>query len=156
MPQLLSLEIVLFATGPIALVMFPKATVMHNSNNNGRELLQKSLLYIGSISLLIIAVFTIAPEFIVRMLFGSRYTGINDRHHLFCSCPCSHFADKRCCFLWPCNTKVQFLYVLGMISVLEVVLISLYHDSSLIVVQILTALMAVLFISVCSAKRDKE
>ncbi len=141
-------KIVLFATGPVAMVMFPKATVMHNKNHNGRELLQKSLLYVGSISLLIIAVFVIAPEFIVRILFGSRYTGITDLIIYFAVALSFLSLTSAVVFYDLATRRYRFLYLIGIISVLEVVLISMYHDSSLIVVRTLTALMAVLFMGV--------
>lgn len=141
-------KIVLFTTGPIAMVMFPKATVMHNKNHNGVELLQKSLLYIGSISLLIIAVFTITPDFIVGILFGSKYAGINDLIIYFAVALAFLSLASAVVFYDLATKRTRFLYVLGIISVMEVFSISIYHNSSLMVVQILTVLMAVLFMGV--------
>ena len=141
-------KIVMFVTAPIAMVMFPKATVMHNKNNNGIALLRKSLLYTGSISLLIIAVFIIAPEFIVRILFGSKFLGINDLIVYFAVALAFLSVTNAIVFYDLATRKYRFLYILGIISLLEVVLISLFHDNTLMVVRILTALMSVLFIGV--------
>jgi len=141
-------KIVMFVTAPIAMVMFPKATVMHNKNNNGIALLRKSLLYTGSISLLIIAVFIIAPEFIVRILFGSKFMGINDLIVYFAVALAFLSVTNAIVFYDLATRKYRFLYILGIISLLEVVLISLFHDNTLMVVRILTALMSVLFIGV--------
>jgi len=141
-------KIVLFSTAPIAMVMFPKASMMHKRNNNGIELLSKSLLYTASISFLIIAVFMIAPEFIVRMLFGSKFMGINDLIVYFAVALACLSLTSAIVFYDLATRKYRFLYILGIISIMEVVLISQFHDSSLIVVRILTALMAVLFIGV--------
>ena len=139
-------KIVLFVTAPVATVMFPKATVMHNKNNNGIALLRKSLLYTGSISLLNIAVFIIAPEFIVRILFGSKFLGINDLIVYFAVALAFLSVTNAIVFYDLATRKYRFLYILGIISLLEVVLISLFHDSTLMVARILTALMAILFI----------
>jgi O-antigen/teichoic acid export membrane protein len=141
-------KIVLFVTAPIAMVMFPKATVMHNRNSNGVGLLRKSLLYTGSISFFIIAVFLIAPEFIVRILFGSKFTGINDLLVYFAVALAFLSLTSAVVFYDLATRKYRFLYVLGIISLMEVVLIAQFHDSSLIVVRILTALLAALFIGV--------
>ncbi len=70
-------KIIFFSTGAVAMVMFPKAAEMNNRNHDGIKLLRNSLLYIGSISFMIIALFILVPGFIVRLLFGSRFLGIN-------------------------------------------------------------------------------
>jgi O-antigen/teichoic acid export membrane protein len=141
-------KIVMFVTAPIAMVMFPKATVMHNKNNNGIALLRKSLLYTGSISLLIIAVFIIAPESIVRILFGSKFQSVNDLIVYFAIALAFLSLTNAIVFYDLATRKYRFLYILVIISLLEVVLISLFHDNILMVVRILTALMVILFMCV--------
>jgi len=146
-------KIVMFVTAPIAMVMFPKATVMHNKNNNGIALLRKSLLYTGSISLLIILVFSIASELIVGILFGSKFLGINNLIVYFAVALSFLSVTNAIVFYDLATRRYRFLYILGIISLMEIVLISLFHDSTLMVVRILTVLMAVLFISVWFCER---
>ncbi|HEY9205837.1 MAG TPA: oligosaccharide flippase family protein [Candidatus Methanoperedens sp.] len=141
-------KIVLFATGPIAMVMFPKATLMNNKNLNGTKLLRNSLLYIGGVSLLIVTVFMLIPEFIVRSLFGSRFLEINELLVFFAAAMAFFSLANAVVFYDLATQKYRFLYVLGIISGLEVVLVGLFHDSSLTVVRILTLLMAIMFIGV--------
>lgn len=141
-------KMVLFATAPIAMVMFPKATVMNNKNHNGVNLLRNSLLYTGGISFFIVALFILFPEIIVKLLFGSKFIGINGLPIYFAAAMAFFSLANTFVFYDLATRKYRFLYVLGAVSVMEVVLISLYHDSSFTVVRILLALMVILFIGV--------
>jgi len=141
-------KIVLFATAPIAMVMFPKATVMDQKNHNGSNLLRNSLLYTGSISFFIVALFILVPEFIVKLLFGPEFMEINSLLVYFAAGTAFFSLANTFVFYDLATRKYRFLYVLGAVSVLEVVLISLFHDSSLTVVRILFALMGILFLGV--------
>jgi O-antigen/teichoic acid export membrane protein len=141
-------KMILFATAPIAMVMFPKATAMNNKNHNGVNLLRNSLLYTGGISFFIIAVFILIPELIVKILFGSNFMEISGLLVYFAAAMAFFSLANTFVFYDLATRKYRFLYVLGAVSVLEVVLISLYHDSSLTVVRILLALMAILLIGV--------
>ena len=141
-------KIVLFATAPIAMVMFPKATVLNQKNHNGSNLLRNSLLYTGSISFFIVVLFIIAPEFIVRLLFGPEFVEISGLLVYFAAGMALFSLSNTFVFYDLARRKYRFLYVLGAVSVLEVALISLFHDSSLTVVRILFALMAILLAGV--------
>lgn len=141
-------KIVLFATGPIALVMFPKATALHNKNNSDRTLLRNALMYTAFISLMIITLFIFIPELIVAMLFGPKFTGIINFIGYF-AVALAFFSMANVVVFYDLATRnYRFLYVLGITSILEVVLIALFHNSSLTVVRILTVLMSILFIGV--------
>jgi len=141
-------KMVLFTTAPIAMVMFPKATVMNKENHNGGNLLRNGLLYTGGISFFIVAVFLLIPEFIVRLLFGSKFLEINGLLVYFAAAMAFFSLANTFVFYDLATRKYRFLYILGAVSVLEVVLISLYHDNSLTVVRILLASMMILFIGV--------
>ena len=141
-------KIILFATAPIAIVMFPKATVMNQKNHNGSNLLRNSLLYTGTISLFIVALFILVPDFIVKLLFGPEFMEINSLLVYFAAGTAFFSLSNTFVFYDLATRKYRFLYVLGAVSVLEVVLISLFHDSSLTVVRILFALMGILFLGV--------
>lgn len=141
-------KIILFATAPIAMVMFPKATVMKSKNQNAKGLLRNSLLITGGISFCFVAIFILFPEFIVKLLFGPEFLGISGLLVYFAAAIAFFSLANTFIFYDLATRKYRFLYVLGMVWVLEVVLISLYHDSSLTVVRILLVLMAILFAGV--------
>ena len=146
-------KIVLFATAPIAMVMFPKATVMDQKNHNGSNLLRNSLLYTGSISFCIVLLFIISPEFIVKLLFGPEFVEINGLLVYFAAGMALFSLSNTFVFYDLATRKYRFLYVLGAVSVMEVALISMFHDSSLSVVRILFALMAILFVGICFSEK---
>jgi O-antigen/teichoic acid export membrane protein len=141
-------KIILFTTAPIAMVMFPKVTVMNKNKNNGFDLLRNSLLYTGGISFFFVAIFILFPEFIVQLLFGPKFLEINGLLVYFAAAIAFFSLANIFVFYDLATRKYRFLYVLGAVSVLEVVLISLFHDSSLTVVRILLVLMAILFVGV--------
>ena len=141
-------KIILFATAPIAMVMFPKATVMKSKNQNAKGLLRNSLLYTGGISFFFVAIFILFPEFIVKLLFGPKFLEIDGLIVYFAAAIAFFSLSNTLVFYDLATRKYRFLYVLGAVSVLEVVLISLFHDSSLTVVRILLVLMVILFVGV--------
>jgi O-antigen/teichoic acid export membrane protein len=142
-------KIILFATAPIAMVMFPKATVMNNNkDHNGFVLLRNSLLYTGGISIFIVVIFILFPQFIVNLLFGPKFLEIKGLLVYFAAAIAFFSLANVFVFYDLATRKYRFLYVLGVVSVLEVILISLFHDSSLTVVRILLVLMAILFVGV--------
>ncbi len=138
-------KIVLFATGPIAVVMFPKATVTHNKSYDGAQLLRNSLLYTCGLSISIMALFILAPEFIVNILFGPEFMEVKGFLSYFAVALAFFSLANAVVFYDLATRRYRFLYILGMVSVLEIVLIILFHDNLLTVVRILTVLMAVFF-----------
>lgn len=141
-------KVVLFVTGPIVMVMFPKASVMHNKNNNGVSLLHNCLFYIGGLSISIIALFILFPEFVVNLLFGTEFMEIKGILGYFAAALAFFSLANAVVFYDLATRKYRCLYVLVIVSVLEVILITQFHDNLLSIVRILTALMAMLFIGV--------
>ena len=141
-------KIILFATGPIAMVMFPKVSAMHIKKENGIVLLRNSLFYISAISISVITLFFLFPDFIVNMMFGSEFIGLKQILGYFAVALAFFSLANAVVFYDLAIRKYRFLYVFAIISILEISLIIFYHDSLLVVVRILTGLMAMLFFGV--------
>jgi O-antigen/teichoic acid export membrane protein len=142
-------KVILFITGPIVMVMFPKVSVMHNKKDNkGISLLHNTLLYTGALALSIIIVYGIFPEFVVNVLFGPKFTGIKELLGYFAVALTFFSLTNAVVFYDLATRKYRFLYIFGIVSVIEIVLITQFHESLLNVARILTIAMAILFTGV--------
>ncbi|MEK6978105.1 MAG: oligosaccharide flippase family protein, partial [Candidatus Hydrothermarchaeota archaeon] len=66
-------KIIIFVSAPIAFVLFPKAS-RSQAPHGGPGILRESLLFTLVPSLLAVAMYFIAPDFVISLVFGSRYT----------------------------------------------------------------------------------
>ncbi len=67
-------KIVLFLPGPVATLMFPKASARHAAGASRTSMLRKSALATLGLSLVVVAIFVVWPVGITRLLYGSEYT----------------------------------------------------------------------------------
>ncbi|MEK9164993.1 MAG: oligosaccharide flippase family protein, partial [Chloroflexota bacterium] len=67
-------KIVLFLPGPVATLMFPKASARHAARASRTSMLRKSALATLGLSLVVVAIFVVWPVGITRLLYGSEYT----------------------------------------------------------------------------------
>jgi O-antigen/teichoic acid export membrane protein len=66
-------RIIFFLTASIAQVLLP-AVKLHQAAHENRKLLVKSLFILSALSLPVLAVCTIRPEFVMHLLMGAQYT----------------------------------------------------------------------------------
>lgn len=67
-------KIVLFLPGPVATLMFPKASARHAAGISLTSMLRKSALATLGLSLAVVAIFVVWPAGVVRLLYGNEYT----------------------------------------------------------------------------------
>ncbi len=66
-------KIVLFASGSLLTVIFPKASALCERGKSSSKLLWATLAYTLALSLILVAAYFIAPSLIVGLLYGSQY-----------------------------------------------------------------------------------
>ncbi len=66
-------KIILFLSSPIAGVMFPMVSERHERNEAYHHLVRRTLMLVSLISLAILFVLFIAPEFVIGLLFGREF-----------------------------------------------------------------------------------
>ncbi len=122
-------QIIFFATGTIAAVMFPMVSEKHKKGESHHHLLWQSLKIVGAISGIGVIFYFLFPHLIIRMLFGSSYLAIS---------PLLGFAAAGMFFLSLNNIlinyylsihKFKFIYILVAASILEILLILIRHHS---------------------------
>jgi len=66
-------HIVFFITGPIVAVMFPMASAAHANNANPSKILKKTIVLAGLIGLVVLLVYFLLPELVIKILVGSKF-----------------------------------------------------------------------------------
>lgn len=66
-------KIILFLPGAIGAVMFPKISKAHAQGEGTYAIMRKSILWTLAISIVVAAVYAIAPGFVIQLLYGSTY-----------------------------------------------------------------------------------
>jgi len=69
-------KIIFFASGAIAIAMFPLVAEKHENGKKYQGLLNQALLLVGVISVGLTAVYFVAPKLMVQLLYGSSYLEI--------------------------------------------------------------------------------
>ena len=122
-------QIIFFATGTIAAVMFPMVAERHKKGEDHQHLLKQSLKIVGFVSGIGVVAYFLFPKLIIKMLFGYSYLVIS---------PLVGFSAITMFFLSLDNIlisyylsihKFKFIYILIAASVLEILLILTRHSS---------------------------
>jgi len=148
-------KIVLFASGAITGVMFAKAAELKAKGMATRKILYESMLYIFSICFAVVSVYFIAPHFVLSLLFGASYIDAVPLIGLF-GLAMGFFALSNALVQYNLALKnTKFIWVLFFAVIIEIAMISLFHDSLLTVVKILAGTMALVFSSMLIITRKE-
>ena len=140
-------RVILFVTGPIGLVMFPLISEKHAKNERYLGLFFTALSLVFLMALAATIFYSVFPEFMVKLFFGSQYlaaAGYLGRFALFLSLYslCNLFASF---YLSIQKVRIAFLPLLA--GLLQTGLIWFYHGSFLEILNVATG--ATLALLVC-------
>ncbi len=136
---------VYFATLSITFVMFPKVSELHLNNKESRPILFKSLLFVILIGVPMILFYLVFPAFTISLFFGSNYLLVKNLLPVFATVMFFFSLIYTLALYNLSLDKTKFVYLLLLFNLLEVLLLSLLHDTISQVVYILLILMIVLF-----------
>ncbi|MCX9011235.1 MAG: oligosaccharide flippase family protein [Candidatus Methanoperedens sp.] len=138
-------KIIFFVTGAIATVMFPKVSELHIRKEKTIEVLRNSLFYTFMITAPAIFIYWFSPAFVVGMLFGREYAGTTEIIGLF-GVALMFFSLAYIIIMYSMAVKnFRFLYIITGVLLLEVLVLSSFHDTLFTVVKILAILFIMLF-----------
>lgn len=122
-------QIIFFATGSIASVMFPMAAEKYTRGENHHHLLFQSLKIVGLIGGLAVIFYFLFPSLIIQLLFGSSYLVIQPLIGLFALA--MFFLSIINIFVnyYLSIHRFDFIFLLAITSILEIILITFYHHS---------------------------
>lgn len=138
-------KIVLFISGAVGMVMFPKIAEAHAKGHDPRPLLKNCLVVVGALSGGAAAVSCIFPAIVLKFL-----TGRADAHALplvkFFAANMAFFALVNVLMLYHVSLhRMKFIYLMAAVAVAECVLIGMFHASLTQVLLVLLFCSAVLF-----------
>ncbi|MAF51007.1 MAG: hypothetical protein CMH64_02850 [Nanoarchaeota archaeon] len=150
-------KIIFFSSMSISMVMFPKVSELASQNKNTKSLLFKSLIIAFGIGVVGSLFYFFIPKFIINLIFGQEYLVISNLLGLFGIVMLIYSLSYVLSFYNIALHRTNFLYLLGFFNLLEIVLISLFHDSIVQIVGILIIVMLLLFFSmiIYTIKNDK-
>lgn len=139
-------KVIFFVTAPIATVMFPKVSELHIKKEITINVLKNCLAYTCLLSLIAVIAYWAVPNFVVGMLFGQEYAEAIRIIGIF-GIALMFFSLSYILIIYNMAIKnFSFLYITTAILLLEVSLLSIFHESLFTVVKILAILFIMLFI----------
>lgn len=129
-------RIIFFASGVVPAVMFPLVSERYENGQTHRYLLKQSLLIVGGISLLLTLVYFLAPQLMIKLLYGDLYLSASSYLGIFAvfislyslsNLLVSYFLSIR-------QTQVAFLILTA--AVIQAILIYFFHRSLFQVIEI--------------------
>lgn len=139
-------KVILFASYSVNYVMFSKISEYKEANKKTKMILYKSLVLIILINLPILLFYLIFPGFSIQLLFGSAFLDIKNYVGLFGIFMMLFSLVYAISFYNLSLNKKGFIYLLFTFNILEVILISLFHNSIIQIIYILLFLMLALLI----------
>ncbi len=145
-------KVIFFALLPISQVMFPKIAEMKTKKEDYSPVFLKSVVLVAALSAVAIAVYFVAPDFVLTFLFGKEYSAAIPLIGLFGLA--IGFLSVSYVFInyFLATGKSKFVYALPAFVVLEAALIWLFHSALYQVVVVIAAVMALMAASLVAAK----
>jgi len=134
-------RIIFFIGGPIVSVMFPMTASAYTSKSSSAKIFKKSIILVSLVGLVALVFYFIFPNFVIKMLVGSKFLAIGKFLGWFgiAMFLCSLVNLFLQYFLSIGKTKCVYLVVTGVL--LEIVLISVFHNSLWQVIFIMNSVM---------------
>ena len=151
-------KIIFFGTLSISMVMFPKVLELNSENKGSLTLLFKSILIALFLGLSASLLYFLIPKFIITMLFGEEFLVISNLLWTFGIVMTIFSICYLISFYNMALRRTKFLYFIIFFNLLEIFLITLFHNSLAQVVTILIIIMVLLLfiLVIYTLKNDKN
>lgn len=124
-------KMVYFGTISIGKAMFPLTSEKAENGQDSKKLFLKSFFVVGAICLCAVFAFLVLPEFIVWILYGSAYVEMAS-YLVYSGISFSFLALSNLVLIYALSiNKLKRSYFLFFFLLVEIVLLSLFHDSIL-------------------------
>jgi glycosyltransferase involved in cell wall biosynthesis/O-antigen/teichoic acid export membrane protein len=117
-------KLIIWVAIGVGLYLLPEATRRAAAGANPRQVLERALIIVAAVALPMLAVFAIAPELLLRLAFGEKYTPAADALIVLGAAMALLAVAYLTVQYMLALGKVTFLYVLGVVAVLEPLLLS--------------------------------
>ncbi len=138
-------KIVVFACLAIVGVMFPLVAGRHKTDKKHSHLLGYTLGLITLVSGAIVIAYAAAPDLIIRLLFGAKYLAVAPYLGVFGAAMLLLALSSALSNYYLAIERTGFIVILIVIAILQAVLIWFFHGSLSQIVNIMVAIMTLLF-----------
>jgi O-antigen/teichoic acid export membrane protein len=137
-------KIVFFASMAIVGVMFPLVASRHKAEQKHSHLLAYTLGLITLVSGAIVAVYALAPELIIRLLFGTKYLAVAPYLGIFGAAMLMIALATAIANYCLAVNKTSCVYILGSVAFIQIGLLWVFHGSLAQLVNVMVGISAVL------------
>jgi O-antigen/teichoic acid export membrane protein len=120
-------NIIFFMAGPVAGVMFPMAVDAKNGQSNPAKILKKAVFLTGLIGLGIVFLYFLVPDLIIKILIGGKFLTIGKYLGWFGLAMFQYSLVSLLANYFLSIEKVKGAYLVGLGSLLQIILISIFH-----------------------------
>ena len=139
-------KIILSIAGVVCMVMFSRVSNLHAVNESSKNILKRSLLFTFALSLPAVAFYNIFPQFTFKILAGGAADNVVRLARVF-SLSMLFYAMSNVLFYYQLSIeRYGFLRPLILLSVLQAVIISLFHITTFQVAGIMLVNSLVIFV----------
>jgi len=143
-------KIVVFACLAIVGVMFPMVAGRHKADQKHSHLLGYTLGLIILISGSIVLAYSVAPKFIISLLFGTKYLAVSSYLGWFGLAMLLLALSSALSNYYLAIDKTKFVAILVGAAILQIALLWVFHSSLAQIVNVMVGTMALLFVSLCA------
>lgn len=140
-------KIVFLLNASVSGAMFPLISERFEKGSKHWRLLLGSLLLILAISVLVLAVYFVAPALVIRILFGSQFVDISSHLAIFGFAVLIYSLMFALVQYFLSTRQKFFLLPLSLVVALQLILLWIYHDSIISIIKILILTFSLGFLS---------
>ena len=139
-------KIIFYLPGGIIMVMFPTASELYALKEESQAVLKKSLFYGGVLCSSVVLLYFVLPSFVVKTLFGKEYIAAVPLMGTF-GLAMFFFVLANILSVYQLSvSKLKFLKILVVATILEITLVSIFHNTLAQVIFILLGISLFLFV----------
>ena len=134
-------HIIFFLGGPIVGVMFPMTAAAHSNNTDHRKIFKKAFFLVSLLSLGVLFFFFLFPEFMIKILVGSKFLSISKFLGWFGVAMFFYALIHLLTQYFLSIHKTKCAYLVGIGVALQIILISIFHNSLWQIIWIMNGVM---------------
>lgn len=134
-------HIIFFITGPIVGVMFPMAVAAHSNHTDSTKVFKKTIFLVGLIGGTILLSYFFVPDFIIKILIGSKFLSISKYLGWFGLSMFLFSLVNLFSSYFLSTDKIKCAYLMGIGVLLQIILISIFHANLWQIIWIMNAIM---------------
>jgi len=139
-------HIIFFMAGPIVGVMFPMAAAAHSNHADPTKVIKKTIFLVSLIGIAILFFYFLFGDFIIKILIGSKFLSISKFLGWFGIAMFLYSLVSLFTQYFLSIEKIKCTYLVGAGILLQIILISIFHNSLWQIIWIMNAVMLVVLV----------